>query len=106
MKQARLAVMTGGWFVGDFSPTLLQTGAFEAACKQYRAGDREPRHVHRIATEITVIAAGRVRMNGLELGSGDILVLEPNEAADFTALEDTITMVIKVPSVKGDKHAA
>jgi len=30
--------MTGGWFVGDFSPTLLQTEAFEAACKRYQRG--------------------------------------------------------------------
>ena len=64
MKHARLADMTGGWFVGDFQPTCLQTTACEVACKHYEAGAAEPRHVHRVATELTLIASGRVVMNG------------------------------------------
>ena len=104
MKVARLADMKGGWFAGDFEPTLLRTDAFEAACKYYRAGAVEARHVHRVATEITLVASGSVRMNGHVIGAGGIVVLEPDEPADFAALEDTITMVIKVPSVANDKY--
>jgi len=106
MKTAKLSTMTGGWFAGAFEPTLFRTDAFEAACKHYRAGDTEPRHVHRIATEITLIASGAVRMNGVEVRAGEIVILEPGEPTDFAALEDTITMVIKVPSVAGDKYPA
>jgi quercetin dioxygenase-like cupin family protein len=106
MKIARLADMKGGWFAGNFEPTLLRTGAFEAACKYYPAGAVEARHVHRVATEITLVASGSVRMNGHVIGAGGIVVLEPDEPADFEALEDTITMVVKVPSVPDDKYEA
>jgi hypothetical protein len=102
----RLGDMVGGWFVGDFTPACLRTAACEVACKTYAAGAREGAHVHRVATEITVIASGRVRMAGRELGPGDILVLDPGDIADFEALAPTITVVVKLPSVAGDKYPA
>jgi len=98
--------MKGGWFAGNFEPTCLKTPEFEAACKYYKAGDSEGRHVHKIAPEITLIASGRVTMNGLEFAAGDVVLIEPGESTDFQALEDTITMVVKVPSVAGDKYSA
>ena len=104
MTFAHLSEMTGGWIVGDFDPTVLRTAACEVACKQYPAGAHEPAHVHRIATEITLIASGRARMAGRELAAGDIVRLEPGEATDFTALEPTTTVVVKMPSVIGDKY--
>ncbi len=52
--------MVGGWIVGNFEPTCLKTTACEVACKHYEAGAAEAAHVHRIATEVTLIAAGRV----------------------------------------------
>ena len=96
--------MVGGWIVGDFEPTCLKTTACEVACKHYEAGAAEAAHVHRIATELTLIAAGRVTMNGRSYGAGDIIVLEPGEASDFQALEKTTTVVVKMPSVLGDKY--
>jgi len=96
--------MVGGWIVGNFEPTCLKTTACEVACKHYEAGAAEAAHVHRIATELTLIAAGRVTMNGRTYGAGDIIVLEPGEATDFQALENTTTVVVKMPSVMGDKY--
>jgi quercetin dioxygenase-like cupin family protein len=98
--------MVGGWVVGDFEPTCLRSTACEVACKTYAAGARESAHVHRVATEVTVIASGRVRMAGREFTTGDIIVLAPGEASDFHALDDTITVVVKTPSVPGDKYPA
>ncbi len=57
-----------------------------------------------MATEVTVIASGHVVMNGVEYRRGDIAVLEPGESADFHVVEDAITVVVKMPSVKGDKY--
>jgi mannose-6-phosphate isomerase-like protein (cupin superfamily) len=105
MKISSLAEMTGGWFVGDFEPTCWRTGKFEVACKEYRKGDSEAAHVHRVATEITLIVRGRARMNGRDLPAGAVVLLEPGEAATFAALEDTITVVVKIPSSPGDKYA-
>ena len=96
--------MVGGWMVGNFEPTCLKTSACEVACKHYDAGAAEAAHVHRVATELTLIAAGRVTMNGRTYSAGDIIVLEPGEATDFRALEKTTTVVVKMPSVLGDKY--
>ena len=104
MIYRRLEEMVGGWLVGNFEPSCLRTSACEVACKQYDAGDREAAHVHRIASEITLIASGRARMNDRELSAGDIVILDPGEATDFTALEPTMTVVVKMPSVIGDKY--
>jgi quercetin dioxygenase-like cupin family protein len=39
-----------------------------------------------------------------EWGAGDIIVIDPNESTAFEALEDTLTVVVKTPSVAGDKY--
>ena len=104
MIERRLNEMIGGWIVGNFEPTCLKTTACEVACKHYDAGAVDAAHVHRIATEITLVASGRVRMNGRTFGAGDIVVLQPGEATDFQALEPSTTVVVKMPSVAGDKY--
>ena len=95
--------MFGGWFVGNFSPTALKTRDCEVAIKYYSVGEREDAHYHRVATEVTAIVTGRVRMMGREWAEGDIIVLDPSEATSFEALTDATTVVVKLPSVGGDK---
>lgn len=96
--------MTGGWFVGNFTPTSFSTGDSEVCFKRYKAGDYEKKHIHKIATEITAIVHGKVLMNGIEYREGDIVVMEPREATDFKALTEASNIVVKVPCVKGDKY--
>jgi quercetin dioxygenase-like cupin family protein len=104
MKVAKLEDMVKGWFVGNFDPTLVKTNDVEVAVKEYKKGDYEEKHYHKIATEITVIVSGKVRMNGVEYSKGDIIVIEPNEATDFEALEDTVNTVVKFPGASHDKY--
>ncbi len=104
MKTAKLDDMIRGWFIGSFTPTLYATSDVEVAVKRYSAGDSEAKHYHKIATEFTVVVSGRVRMNGEEFSSGDIVVLEPNEPADFKALEDSVNVVVKIPGASNDKY--
>jgi hypothetical protein len=104
MQVYKQADMVRGWFVGDFTPTALATRAAEVAVKQYRAGDYEERHYHKLAQEITLIQSGRVRMNGQEYAAGDIIVIAPLESTDFAVLEDTLTVVVKVPGAVDDKY--
>ena len=104
MEHRRLDEMTGGWFVGQFSPTALETSDFEVAVKTYAAGDHEQAHYHRVATEITLIQSGVARMMGREWTAGDIIVLSPGEATSFQAISDVVNVVVKVPSVAGDKY--
>ena len=104
MKKFQLDSMTKGWFVGNFSPTALQTNAVEVAVKFYKAGDREALHHHKIATELTLVLNGRVRMSGVEYGNGDIILIAPGESTDFMAITDVTTVVVKSPGVAGDKY--
>jgi len=105
MKVFNLGDMTKGWFVGSFTPTALSTNQVEVAVKRYKAGEYEPVHHHKIATEITVITDGEVEMNGFIYKAGAILVIEPNTPTDFLALTDVITTVVKYPGVNGDKYS-
>lgn len=104
MKKYRLNAMQGGWFIGNFTPSCIQLKECEIACKHYLKGEREERHVHKVATEITLIAFGAVLMNEVRYNVGDIVTLDPGEDTDFTALEDAMTVVVKIPSVPGDKY--
>ena len=104
MKIDKLGRMTSGWFVGNFEPTLLKTSDVEVAVKSYKKGDFEEKHYHKIATEITVIISGQVKMNGNIFSVGDIIVIKPNEATDFEALEDTVNTVVKFPGANNDKY--
>ena len=104
MKVINLKSMVKGWFVGDFKPTVLQTKDFEVAVKHYKKGDSEDAHVHKIATEITVVVSGKVEMDNHIFSEGDIITIEPGESTNFIAIEDTDTVCVKVPSVKEDKY--
>ena len=104
MKVFKLADMSRGWFVGDFAPSALRTQAAEVAVKSYVAGTVESRHMHKVAPEITLILSGRARMNEESFEAGDIVVIDPGDSTDFEALTDVTTVVVKVPSVAGDKY--
>ncbi|MFO1161095.1 MAG: hypothetical protein U1E60_19795 [Reyranellaceae bacterium] len=104
MRHAQLGDMIKGWFVGDFDPSVLRTKECEVAVKRYDAADKETLHHHRIATEITVVVSGRVRMFGRDWEAGSIVIAEPSDATDFEALADTTIVVVKLPSITGDKY--
>ena len=106
MKHDRMEEMVKGWFVGAFSPTAHSTEACEVAVKQYCAGARESAHDHKVATEVTLILSGEVRMMGCKWRDGDIIMLNPGEITDFEALTDAVTVVVKTPSIAGDKYLA
>ncbi len=94
----------GGWFIGNFEPTAEHREDFECSVKYYKAGDIEKRHLHKLAIEYTIIGKGKVKMNGQIIEEGQIVKIEKNESADFEVLEDTVTFVVKIPSVKNDKY--
>ncbi len=104
MKKVKLKDMKGGWFIGNFEPSLLKTNDVEVAVKKYKSGDSEEAHYHKVATEYTVILEGKVRMMGIEYSQGEILIIKPMESTDFLALTDVTTVVVKVPGASNDKY--
>lgn len=104
MQHFRFEDMIGGWFVGGFSPTSFSTDACEVAVKFYSAGQTEDAHFHKVATEVTLVQSGQVRMMERRWGAGDIIVLAPGETTSFEAITDAVNVVIKLPGALGDKY--
>jgi hypothetical protein len=103
VKRAHIDDFIGGWFIGEFEPTIHKTNAFEVCCKRFSAGATEPIHYQIHATEYTLVISGRCRIGDVELGPGEILEIGPNVAADFEALDDVVVVAIKTPSLPNDK---
>ena len=103
MRIHKLQTMTKGWFVGDFLPSAYKAN-YEIGLKKYAAGDIEPRHHHRLATEFTVVVSGKISMNGVVFYEGDIIQVDPFEDIKFECIEDATTVILKTVSVSGDKY--
>ena len=104
MNHSRLEDMMKGWFIGGFSPAAFKTDACEVAVKHYKVGEKEVAHFHKIATEITLVLSGNIRMLGKQWTAGDIITLSPGEVTEFEAITDAINVVVKVPGVLDDKY--
>ena len=92
-----------GWIVGDFIPTLVSSKEIEVAVKYFHAGETEPTHKQIIATEITVVVNGKIRLGGSSYESGDIIRIKPGIFADFVSVTDSALVCIKFPSLPSDK---
>jgi quercetin dioxygenase-like cupin family protein len=106
MHIERLENFTRGWVTGDFEPSLIKTGEFEFAIQYFHKGDKHEKHYHKVAREITVVVYGEFLLNGHSLKAGDVVLIEPNDFAEFQCLKDGATAVVKTPSVKNDKYLA
>jgi quercetin dioxygenase-like cupin family protein len=104
MEKFDLNKMIKGWFVGDFTPTVLKTKDVEVSVKRYSKGDSELEHFHKIATEITTVISGKIKMCDSIFVSNDIIVLKPGQVTRFEALEDSVTVVVKHPGASNDKY--
>lgn len=105
MNTYKLKDFTKGWFIGNFEPTLIDTQDFEVGVKSYKKGDIEAPHFHAIAKEYTIMSYGKAKMCDIEIEAGDIVVLNPGDITGFEALTDCQTVVVKTPSVMGDKYS-
>ena len=94
---------TKGWFVGDFSPAILNTKEFEIAVKWFKAGEKEPLHKQIIATEITVVIDGQILLGGETFFKGDVITIKPGEFAEFESVTDSALVCVKTPSLPNDK---
>ena len=106
MKSDKLSNMTKGWFVGNFNPSVYKTNDVEVAVKEYKKGDFEDAHYHKIATEITVIQKGKVIMFDKEWNSGDIIIVEPYDTTSFKVLEVCFLSITKGTSSSYDAITA
>ena len=94
-----------GWFIGDFEPALLRTKYFEVGVLKHKAGEYWAKHYHALADEFNVLVEGKMEVNGQILYKGDVFLIEKGEVSEPKFLEDCTVVVVKVPSVIGDKYA-
>ena len=104
MKLDRLERMIGGWFVGNFDPSVLRTPDFEVGYKFHPKGEKWDKHYHKKGVEITYLVRGKMQIQNKILTSGDIFIIFPNEVADPVFLEDCEVVIVKSPSIIGDKY--
>jgi len=105
MKKFRLEdAGARGWFVGDFPEAVVRTKDFECCWQENSAGTVDRPHYHKVITEIQLITQGRMIINDVEFGPGDIYVSEPGEHYYAKYLEDTKVLALKFPSVPSDKY--
>ncbi len=98
-----------GRFMGEKGFPLLETDEVEVAWKKLPAGScNEKPHFHRKGVEITIVIAGRCRLEidgkEISLSKGDFLVIYPETRLQNRATEEgTEVIVVKAPSAPQDK---
>lgn len=103
MRITKLTDYVRGWFIGNFSPTVLNTKDFEVGVLTHLKDEKWPAHYHKESVEYNVLVTGKMIVQGKELNSGDVFVFEKGEIADPIFLEDCTVVCVKVPSIPSDK---
>jgi quercetin dioxygenase-like cupin family protein len=89
--------MFRGWFIGDFEPSIYKTKEFEVGYLLHKKDEVWKAHYHAVGTEVNYLIRGKMilrnvefenKMQDVELNTGDLFVLYPNEIADPILLED------------------
>jgi quercetin dioxygenase-like cupin family protein len=104
MLVRRIDEMKGGWFIGNFEPSVFRTQNFEVCFKQHTKGEAWDVHTHKIATEVNYLARGKMTIQGHTLTAGDIFTIFPGEISDPEFLEDCDVVIVKIPSILNDKY--
>jgi len=94
----------GGWFIGDFEPTVFKTSDFEVSYKLHHKGENWPKHHHKLSTEINFLIRGKMTINDILIEAGKIFIIDKNESVKPIFIENCELIVIKTPSIKNDKY--
>lgn len=95
--------MKGGWYIGDFLPSAYTSKEFEVALKFHRKNTPWSKHIHKKVTEINLLVHGKMKIQNKLLKTGDIFIIEKGTISDPVFLEDCEVVIVKVPSIPGDK---
>jgi quercetin dioxygenase-like cupin family protein len=96
--------MIGGWFIGNFEPSVHKTDLFEVCYKVHKKNEEWPIHYHKDSIEFNYLIRGSMIIQGNKLKSGDIFIIGKGEVSDAIFLEKCEIIVVKVPSIPDDKY--
>ena len=97
-------IMHRGWFVGGFEPNAYKTNLFEVGILTHKAGEYWAAHYHKESDEINYLLEGEMILNNILLTAPIIFIIKKNEVAEPIFITDCKLVVIKTPSVPGDKY--
>jgi hypothetical protein len=103
MKKFKLDDMKGGWFVGNFEPSVMKAN-FEVGIHQHTKGEFHQDHFHKKGTEVNVMRKGKLKLNGEIFEPGDIFILYPYEVSQVEYLTDVELTVVRDMSDTDDKY--
>ena len=103
MKVLKLKDMKQGWFIGNFTPSALKTSDVEVCYRKHLKNEKWEWHYHKEVTEVNLLISGKMIMQGKELTSGDIFIINPYEVSDQEFIEDCEIICVKTPSIPKDK---
>ena len=106
MKQSNINNFRGGWFVGDFEPSIFKNPFFEVAHHSHKKNDVTFPHYHQVTNELNYIVRGEMMVDKKHLKAGDMWIYEPWDISDVEFLDDTDLMIIRWPSIPCDKYPA
>lgn len=104
IEKRHLDEFKGGWFIGNFEPSLLKTNDFEVSVKVHPKGEIWPKHYHKIATEYNCVIEGKVEIDNVIYEKNDIFIIPPGYIVDPTFHEDCTIVCVKSPCVIDDKY--
>lgn len=95
--------LKGGWFIGNFDPTLYKTEACEVAYKYHFPGEDWPEHYHQHSDEINYLVSGQMEINGQKIEAPRVFIIKKGEAAKPRFITTVSLIVVRVPGIPNDK---
>ena len=104
MRLSKKNEFKGGWFVGDFDPSIFKNPFFELAHHKHAKGCETFPHYHAVTHELNYIVRGELKVSGKLLSQGDMWIYEPNEVSEVEFLADSELIIVRWPSIPSDKY--
>jgi hypothetical protein len=104
MIKSVLKNFKGGWIIGNFEPSLINTKNFEIAIKKIKKGFVDIPHYHIGGAEYNILISGKLIQNTTEIFPEEIFIFEAGEVAKVEAIEDSIVIAIRGYSDPSDKY--
>jgi dTDP-glucose pyrophosphorylase len=104
IRLTELKTMKRGWFLGDFLPCSYSSKDVEVGILEHKAGEEWPAHVHKRGDEINVLMSGWMKINNIDIHTGQIFVIPKGHLTKATFYEDCKIICVKLPSDTKDKY--
>lgn len=92
----------GGYFLGDFEPSILKSSDVSIAVKRIFRGALDGGYYRKCDTEIVYIMSGVLEIDKKKYKKGDIILWEPQDVINIFAIEDSEYLLIKLPGSRND----